>query len=97
MAAADPLMSQIEGAAGGSAAERIRNELRYALSLDGVNQRKHGDLIRRAAERLCARINADGCITNDAARECEETLLPMQEDAKALTVHFTGHAHIDMN
>ncbi|MBQ7728005.1 MAG: hypothetical protein IJT60_05455, partial [Clostridia bacterium] len=44
-----------------------------------------------------AQIDRDGCITVKAAKACEKILSPMEQDAKSYTVHFTGHAHIDMN
>ena len=97
MMSTDALIGRIMGTAGGSAAERIRYELQYAHAYDAVNGGKYDSLINDAAERLCARIDSDGCITNEAAEECENALLPMKDAAKSLTIHFTGHAHIDMN
>ena len=91
------LQSRIASAPAAARAERVRYELDYAVARNATLDGKWTDLLTRACADLCAELDRDGCITLAAADRWEEALSPMSPDCKALTVHFNGHAHIDMN
>ncbi|MBQ9416796.1 MAG: hypothetical protein IJU20_08170 [Clostridia bacterium] len=90
-------MNRIAAAPCAPAMERIKYELPYAQAISRSRNGLYDALIEEALDALCRSLDEQGCITVQAAQKCEETLLPMQKDAKAYTVHFAGHAHIDMN
>ena len=78
-------------------ADRILCQLNYAMSLSGALGGKWDDTVSRAANLLSALVAEEGALTKAAAKEAEEVLLPLSEDAKKYRMHCVAHAHIDMN
>ncbi len=78
-------------------ATRILCELNYARGLSAVCGGAYDALVGQAADVLLAAREKDGVITDGAACEAEQVLLPLQEKAKSYRVHCISHAHIDMN
>ena len=76
---------------------RIYQEVRYALNMSEVEDHTYDALVEEAEDLLLAAIKRDGLITNANARKAEAVLMPLSAKAKELTVHWVGHAHIDMN
>ncbi len=78
-------------------AERICSEITY---LDAISKNENGKfdaLIEKAADMLLSAAEKDGVITKEAAKKAEESLMPLQPEAKKYTELFISHAHIDMN
>ena len=76
---------------------RILSEIQFALGLSGQNQGKYDALIDGALRLLENEMGAEGVLTNRICQEAEKILLPLEKDAKAYTVLYAAHAHIDMN
>lgn len=76
---------------------RIYAQLAYAYSLSKINSEIDNGLIEKAADMLLEQIEKEGAITNSAAKNAEEMLLPLSKEAKKYKVHCVSHAHIDMN
>jgi len=77
--------------------KRIIAELDYAREFSVSNGGKYDSLITKTVKKLLEDTKEAGIISKEAGLRCEESLRPMAADAKSLTVHAVGHAHIDMN
>lgn len=90
-------IAAVKKAALGYYPTRAAAELVYALKVSAADSGKFDDIVGAAADGLCAHLEAEGVITEAAARECETALLPVSEAAKHYRITCVGHAHIDMN
>ena len=78
--------------------QRISAELAYVKSISEAKGNCHDALVQTVADRLLAEAEeAGGVITKAAALSAEETLMPLQREARSYRVHCISHAHIDMN
>ena len=77
--------------------QRIHAELTYAMELSKSLGGRHDGLLESASDALLKAACEADAVTKDIALACEGVLSPLAEDAKSLTVHAIGHAHIDMN
>ena len=71
--------------------------MQYAVNLSAVHEHRYDALIDETLELLVEALRRDGVITDAAAREAEEKLLPLSADAKKYKIRCVAHAHIDMN
>jgi len=78
-------------------AQRVAAELIYALELSKVNNGAFDDILKSSTHLLYDFLNENGAITNEAAKKCEEMLLPISNEAKKQILYCVSHAHIDMN
>ncbi|MCX7847480.1 MAG: hypothetical protein N2595_05590 [bacterium] len=77
--------------------ERIAAELWFAEEL-AVREKRRGDEWRRLIARAREVVSeATAKTLEQAVREAEGVLAPLQGAAKAFTIRCVGHAHIDMN
>ena len=76
---------------------RATTQLRYAYRISEVNDFKYNDIVLKAADVLLGDLNINGSITKNAAKECEDILSVLSEEAKKYTMICIAHAHIDMN
>lgn len=76
---------------------RIVSELEYLGSLDRVDAKARDEAVTRAAQVVRDAVTRDGAVTEDVRARIEEDLTSFREAARSLTVHFAGHAHLDMN
>lgn len=75
---------------------RIREQIRFAAHLASHREdAKWADLIESAITDL--EKSFDETATAELADRIEDTLEPIGEAARSYTVHYIGHAHIDMN
>jgi alpha-mannosidase len=77
--------------------QRIASQLVYALKLSQTENNIFDKMIEDAIGYLYNEIEQVGCITNEAAINCENMLLPLREKAKQYQFYCVSHAHIDMN
>lgn len=90
-------MEQIRSRRNSYWSDRIASEMMYAVNLSSVLEHKYDELLDRTADALLASIRRDSVITDAAAKEAEERLLPLSADAKQYKIRCVAHAHIDMN
>ena len=88
---------ELEPFAKGYWGERILAQLLYAEELSQSLNDKYKKLLSESAETLLIKAQENGIINKEDAISCENALSPLSDDAKSLTVHAIGHAHIDMN
>ncbi|MGN1142252.1 MAG: glycoside hydrolase family 38 C-terminal domain-containing protein [Oliverpabstia sp.] len=78
-------------------AKRILAEIGFAIKVSETRNEWYVQEIQEAIKRLYKKFQEDGVITDRAAKEVEEYLLPLSADIKKYKVYCTAHAHIDMN
>lgn len=76
---------------------RIQNEFLYGANLSSALKGKYDTLLKEAVEDFYSAYETQKTVTEAMVLEAEQRLKPMEQDAKALTVHCVAHAHIDMN
>lgn len=75
---------------------RIHEQLHFATHLAAYHEdQEWAELVEEAVAELEESI--DGTPAAELADRIEEILKPMGEAARSYTVHYVGHAHIDMN
>ena len=81
--------------------ERINTELHFAVKLSSLlpAQAKQWKPLIEKAEGVVRGPLAGGDLEGirKAVREAENILAPVSVEAKKMTIHLSGHAHIDMN
>ncbi len=77
--------------------KRISGEMNYAYGVSRAENGRYDALIESVADRLLKAVQDDGAITDAAAKEAENALMPLSAAAKAYKVRCVAHAHIDMN
>jgi len=78
-------------------AMRIVAQLKYAVKLNKVLDHKYEDRLVDTVNSLYQSFESEGVITSAAAKEAEEKLRPLSQDAKQFHMICAAHAHIDMN
>lgn len=79
--------------------ERLQAQIDFARQLaqaDRSHQTDWEELILRAARTFVQSVSA-GTPVQQAVKEAEEIMRPLEPVAKQYTIHCVGHAHIDMN
>lgn len=76
---------------------RIIAQLEYSFKISKVMDGKHNELITDTVDFLYEGFIAEGSVTATNAKEAEQRLLPLSEDAKSFQMICVAHAHIDMN
>jgi len=79
--------------------ERILGEVNFALSLASFRQDKRKeweDLIKKALDKIKEGLN-QGASLQEVVEEAERIMSPIGKVAKEYTIHYIGHAHLDMN
>jgi len=69
----------------------------YAYAISQLRGHRFDEAILDALYAMGGAVREEGFVTKSAVLEAERRLAPVAEEAKALTVLFVGHAHIDMN
>ena len=77
--------------------ERILAQLSYADELSKSLNGKYKKILLDSAKVLLNKAQDNGVINREDVVSCENSLASLKTDAKSLTVHAIGHAHIDMN
>ena len=90
-------MKRLRSVCAGYWGERICAELHYIRELSKISGGRHDDQLLKAAETLLASAAERGVVTREAAETTEASLSTAAAEAKRLTAHAVGHAHIDMN
>ena len=93
----DGAVRRLDALTVGKMGERLRYEIRYARRVSETLGGRHDALILRAIEAARYAAERAGVLTDAAAVEIENMLMPMQADCKKYTLIVCGHAHIDMN
>ena len=93
----DGAVRKLDALTMGKMGERLRYEIRYARRVSDALGGRHDALILRAIEAARYAAERAGVLTDAAALEIENMLMPMQADCKRYTLIVCGHAHIDMN
>ncbi len=91
---------QLEEAIGskpGKWQKRILAELRFVSLLSKENGDRYESQLQRAEAILSKSLETEGVVTNTAAEQAEQELLPCAEEAKSYEFLCVAHAHIDMN
>lgn len=91
------MITIIKDNAGTYQAKRTAAQLVLALKMSQVRSGIDHSLIESAIVYLYDELQKSGCITNEAAKRCEEMLMPLSAEAKQYKIHCVSHAHIDMN
>ena len=76
---------------------RILYQIAYAHALSKTKGSHYDELINLAIAALDSRAQKEGAITIDNARQVEDSLAGLSEEAKRYRMICTAHAHIDMN
>lgn len=76
---------------------RILAQLRFVAVLSVEDGNKYEDQITQATAILETAVQETGAITNQAAQQAEQALLPCASKAKSYEYLCAAHAHIDMN
>lgn len=77
--------------------DRALSQIKFAAGLSALRGGKYDGLVESAEDFLLGQWEAEKTVTPDAARQAEEMLRPLSEDAKSFRLHCVSHAHIDMN
>lgn len=93
----DGAVRRLDALTVGKMGERLRYEIRYARRVSETLGGRHDALILRAIEAARYAAERAGALTDAAAIEIENMLMPMQADCKKYALIVCGHAHIDMN
>ena len=78
-------------------ADRIWNEVAYALRLSKVHQGKYDALLDSVLDFLLSAQSEEGAITRSQAESAEERMRELATQAKSFKMICASHAHIDMN
>ena len=76
---------------------RILSELDFCLQMQAHGGVAAADAVDNALTVLERAQAADGVLTDDACRQAEMCLLPLEKEARTYTLLLVGHAHLDMN
>ncbi|MBN2852760.1 MAG: alpha-mannosidase [Clostridia bacterium] len=90
-------LNELKSKVNGYWGERIISQLYYANNLSVVHENKYEDLINKALDLILDSHEKEGSLTNAAAKQAEEIILPIADLAKSFQMICVSHAHIDMN
>ena len=79
------------------AGRRLAAELEYLSAIESGDVRARQDGVADAISRVREIVASDAAVLPDRCAEIEDRLSAFSLDAKSLTLHFVGHAHLDMN
>lgn len=77
--------------------KRIISQLEYASLLSKVKGGKYDSLIKEAVNFIDSRFAEDAAITKQTAKEAENLISSLSEEAKSFKMICVAHAHLDMN
>jgi alpha-mannosidase len=78
-------------------AERIIHQVAYANELSRLAGGVYDQMVSTAVESLVRQQEKDAAITRQTTESVESLLAPLSVQAKAYSMLFVAHAHIDMN
>lgn len=76
---------------------RIISELEFAMHLSEEKTGCFDEFVEKALDFLLEQMKNHGVLSNEACKEAEEILSPLEEEAKSYRLILAAHAHIDMN
>ncbi len=76
---------------------RVVGEIEYLSNLAAVDATARDDAVVGAMHAVRDEVARTGTVAAEVGGRVEQDLMPLQAAARSITMHFVGHAHLDMN